>query len=64
MGKASEIAENLRKHPLSAAEIAEREASAASAGRVEATDDGRLVKREQPREAPREVQRAPQQTWD
>jgi hypothetical protein len=64
MGKASELFEDLSSRPLSAAEIAAREAAAKSGGAAEATTDGRLVKRQTPTAAPREVLRVPQQTWD
>jgi hypothetical protein len=64
MGKASELATDLGTRPLSAAEIAARQAAVASGGEIQATIDGRLMKADDLRVAPREVLRAPTQTWD
>lgn len=63
MGKATELDTTLR--PLTAAEIAARKAATEIADPdVRATLDGRLVKKPAPSQAPREVYRSPQQTWD
>lgn len=63
MGKATDLENSIR--PLSAAEIAARRAAVEIADDdVEATLDGRLVKRPKLSEAPRVVQPARTQTWD
>ena len=61
MGKATELDDYLEARPLTLAEIRERQAASESGGEVEATLDGRLIKRGHPSEV---VLQAPQQTWD
>jgi len=64
MGKASDLFEEVSARPLSAAEIAARQAAVAGGGEAQATSDGELVKRESTADAPRTVFAAPTQTWD
>jgi hypothetical protein len=64
VGKASDLHQALISEPLTAAELEQRKAEAESGGDVLALQDGRLVKLDSATVQPREVGRAPQQTWD
>ena len=65
MGKATEVVDDLATRPLSADELRRQQAARELAGAdVRATLDGRLVKQDDPTEAPREVVQVPTSTWD
>jgi hypothetical protein len=65
MGKATDTDQQLMTRPLSEDEIRRRQRAAMPRTRLEATLDGRLVEPAPvPRETPREIYRAPQQTID
>lgn len=64
MGRASKLTEQVIRSPLTAEEITTRRQVEQAAGEVEATFDGRLVKRPAPNTTPRPVQQAPASTWD
>ncbi|HEY4812507.1 MAG TPA: hypothetical protein VIH71_15775 [Solirubrobacteraceae bacterium] len=64
MGKATELDEQLQNRRLSPAEIAEREAAAASGSLSESTNNGQLIPRGSASKPDRVIVQAPAQTWD